>query len=149
MNADCFLDTNVLVYAVTSDPELADKRYRALALIESRDFALSAQVLQEFYVTVTRKLSVPLNAGEALDWIEQFEAFPCIQVDAGLVKIAAEISERYRTSYWDGAMLAAAQRAGVATVYSEDLNHGQEYGGAVVINPFSVETDPPAERIQE
>lgn len=148
MNADCFLDTNVLVYAVTSDPELADKRYRALALIESRDFAVSAQVLQEFYVTVTRKLSLPLRPDEALDWIEQLEAFPCVEIDAPLVKIAAELSERYRTSYRDGAILAAATKSGVDTVYSEDLNHGQRYGDVMVVNPFA-ESDSPPGRIQE
>ncbi|MDZ7840128.1 MAG: PIN domain-containing protein [Gammaproteobacteria bacterium] len=148
MNADCFLDTNVLVYAVASDPEVADKRYRALALIESRDFALSAQVLQEFYVTVTRKLSVPLGPDEALAWIEQLETFPCVEIDAALVKIAAEVSERYRTSYWDGAILAAAAKCGVETVYSEDLNHGQRYGEVMVINPFA-EPDAAPGLIQE
>lgn len=148
MNADCFLDTNVLVYAVASDAELADKRYRALALIESRDFAVSAQVLQEFYVTVTRKLTVPLEPDEALSWVEQLEAFPCVEIDAGLVKIAAEISERYRTSYWDGAILAAAQRAGVDTVYSEDLNDRQRYGEVTVVNPFATQDSAP-DRIQQ
>lgn len=148
MNADCFLDTNVLVYAVASDAELAEKRYRALSLIESRDFAVSAQVLQEFYVTVTRKLPLPLAPDEALAWIEQFEAFPCIDIDAGLVKIAAEISERYRTSYWDGAILAAAQRAGVDTVYSEDLNDGQRYDDVTVVNPFATPVSP-LDNIQE
>lgn len=136
MNVDCFLDTNVLVYAAANDPETADKRYRALALIESRDFALSAQVLQEFYVTVTRKLEVGLSAAQALEWIEQFEAFPCMPVDAGLVKVAAELAERFRISYWDAAIIAAAERAGAATLYSEDLNDGQRYGGVTVVNPF-------------
>jgi predicted nucleic acid-binding protein len=143
MNADCFLDTNILVYAAASDSELADKRYRALALIESRDFAVSAQVLQEFYVTVTRKLPVPLGPDEALAWIEQFEAFPCVEIDAGLVKVAAEISERFRISYWDGAILAAAQKAGLETVYSEDLSDGQRYGEITVVNPFAGKETPP------
>lgn len=149
MSADCFLDTNVLVYAATSDPETAAKRYRALALIESRDFALSAQVLQEFYVTVTRKLSVPLGPERALAWIEEFETFPCVEIDAALVKIGAEIAERYRISYWDGAILAAARRAGVETVYSEDLNDGQCYGGLTVVNPFASPADSAPDSVQQ
>jgi predicted nucleic acid-binding protein len=136
MNVDCFLDTNVLVYAAANDPETSDKRYRAQALIESRDFALSAQVLQEFYVTVTRKLEVGLSPAEALEWIEQFEAFPCMSVDAGLVKVAAELAERFRVSCWDAAIIAAAERAGAETLYSEDLNDGQRYGNVTVVNPF-------------
>jgi len=136
MSVDSFLDTNVLVYAVASDPAEARKRECALALIEIEDFAVSAQVLQEFYVTVTRKLQTPLSSVQAMEWLEQWEAFPCMSIDVGLVKIAAEISERYRISYWDGAVIAAAELAGAATVYSEDLNNGQRYGNVTVANPF-------------
>lgn len=136
MNVDSFLDTNVLVYAVAADPAAAHKREGALALIEREDFAVSAQVLQEFYVTVTRKLEAPLSSDRAMEWVEQWEAFPCIAIDAALVKIAAERSERYRISYWDGAVIAAAESAGATIVYSEDLNDGQRYGDVTVINPF-------------
>ena len=138
MNVDSFIDTNVLVYAATRDPESRGKRERALRLIEEQNFALSAQVLQEFYVTVTRKIGTPLPPQQALAWIEQFEAFPCVAVEASLVKVAVEISVRHETSYWDGAILAAAQSAGASTLYSEDLNHGQYFGGVRVINPFAV-----------
>ena len=137
MNVESFLDTNILVYAAASDPSEVDKRMTALALIEREAFALSAQVLQEFYVTVTRKLERPLDPDQAMEWIEQFEAFPCMPVDAALVKIAVEISERYRISYWDGAVIAAALRSGAHTLYSEDLNEGQRYDGVRVVNPFS------------
>ena len=66
MNVDSFIDTNVLVYAATRDPESRGKRERALRLIEEQNFALSAQVLQEFYVTVTRKIGTPLPPQQAL-----------------------------------------------------------------------------------
>ena len=138
MSVDSFLDTNVLVYAVASDPVETHKRASALALIEREAFALSAQVLQEFYVTVTRKLETPLSSPQAMEWIEQWEAFPCMPIDAALVKIAAEISERYRISYWDGAVIAAAELAGAAIVYSEDLNDGQRYSNVAVTNPFRI-----------
>lgn len=136
MSVDSFLDTNVLVYAAARDRSAATKRHRAIELIETEDFALSAQVLQEFYVTVTRKFEVPLSSQEALEWIEQFEVFPCVSVDRPLVKIAAEFSVRYQISYWDGAIIAAAEQAGATTLYSEDLNDGQVYGAVGVANPF-------------
>ena len=136
MSVDCFLDTNVLVYAAAGRGAEEAKRKRALELIENEDFGLSAQVLQEFYVTVTRKIDRGLSAERALEWMEQLEAFPCLAIDNALVKIAAEISERYQISYWDGAIIAAAEALGAETLYSEDLNHGQQYGSVRVCNPF-------------
>jgi predicted nucleic acid-binding protein len=136
MNAECFLDTNVLVYAATSSAEDVAKRRRALELIEVEDFGLSAQVLQEFYVTMTRKVAVPLKPASALEWIEDLEEFPCAAVDASLVKIAAELSGRHRISYWDASIIAAADVLGAKTVYSEDLGDGQLYGRVRVLNPF-------------
>jgi predicted nucleic acid-binding protein len=137
MTASVFFDTNVLVYAAVGTGKDQRKQKRALELIESQDFATSAQVLQEFVVTVTRKASRPLSATEALDWIEQFTAFPCLSTDHQLVRIAIERSERYRISYWDAAIIAAAEALGTHTVYSEDLNDGQKYGGVRVVNPFA------------
>jgi predicted nucleic acid-binding protein len=139
MSVEAFLDTNVLAYAAAGgdeDEEKIAKRRRAVRLLEEEDFGLSAQVLQEFFVSVTRKIEVPLSASDALEWIEQLEAFPCLPVDRSLVKIAVEVSERYQISYWDGAILAAAQSLGARTLYTEDLNDGQRYGSVQVRNPF-------------
>jgi predicted nucleic acid-binding protein len=137
MNADSFLDTNILVYAATCDDSEKAKRNRALELIDTMNFALSAQVLQEFYVTVTRKMEIPLSPKQALQWLEQLEAFPCISVDSNLVKTGVEISIRYQISYWDDAIIAAAEIAGAINLYSEDLGHGLRYGAVTVINPFA------------
>ena len=136
MIVDWFLDTNILVYAAAGRGREETKRQVALKLIEETEFGLSAQVLQEFFVTVTRKIGTPLSAMEALEWIEQLEIFPCIAVDRSLVKIAVEVSERYRISYWDGAIVAAAKALGANTLYSEDLSHGQVYGTVTLRNPF-------------
>jgi predicted nucleic acid-binding protein len=136
MSVDCFLDTNVIVYAAAGRGIENAKRERALDLIETSEFGLSAQVLQEFYVVVVHRIEVPLAPIEALAWTEQLEAFPCLPVDPGLVKIAAEISQRYRISYWDGAILAAAESLGAPILYTEDLSHGQRYGPVQVLNPF-------------
>jgi predicted nucleic acid-binding protein len=136
MTVDSFLDTNILVYAAAGLGAEMPKRRRALELIENENFGLSAQVLQEFYVTVVRKIQVPLTPEAAMEWIEQLEAFPCLPVDSGFVKIAIETSVRYRLAYWDGAIIAAAEILGANTLYSEDLNHGQQYGTVRVCNPF-------------
>jgi len=141
MSVDCFLDTNVVVYAATGRGSENAKRERALELIETCDFGLSAQVLQEFYVTVVHKIAVPLAPAEALEWIEQLEIFPCVQIDSRLVKVAAELSSRHRISYWDGAILAAAESLGAPVLYSEDFGHRRRYGSVQVLNPFA----PPGE----
>jgi len=137
MTVDSFLDTNIFVYAAAGRGSEESKRKRALALIEKENFGLSAQVLQEFYVTVVRKVRVPLAPVKALEWIEHLEAFPCLPVDSGFVKIAAETSERYHLSYWDGAIIAAAQLMGAEVLYTEDLNDGQQYGSVCIRNPFA------------
>jgi predicted nucleic acid-binding protein len=137
MNAKVFFDTNVLVYAAVGTGKDESKRKRALDLIQSEDFGTSAQVLQEVFVTVVRKALRPLSAAQALEWIEQWAAFPCQPIDRELVQIAVGISERFTISYWDAAILDAAEALGSRIVYSEDLNDGQQYGEVRVINPFS------------
>jgi predicted nucleic acid-binding protein len=137
MNVEAFFDTNILVYAAVGSGKDEPKRKRAVELIESTDFGTSAQVLQEFFETVVRKASRPLSAVQALEWIEQWTAFPCQTIDHKLVRIAIEQSERFEISYWDAAILVAAEALGTDTVYSEDLSHRQQYGRVRVLNPFS------------
>lgn len=137
MNARVFFDTNILVYAAVGTGKDEPKRKRALELIDAQDFATSAQVLQEFFVTVVKKAVRPLSAAQAIEWIEEWIAFPCQVIDHQLVRIAIEVAERYAISYWDAAIIAAAEAQGAHTVYSEDLNDGQRYGGVQVVNPFS------------
>lgn len=136
MSVDAFLDTNILVYAALGTGRDDAKRRRALELIDTTDFGTSAQVIQEFYVTVIRKAARPLSPEKALEWIEQWILFPCQPIDDRIVRIAIEASERYRISYWDAAILASAEALGATTVYSEDLNSGQRYGSVRVLNPF-------------
>ncbi len=131
------LDTNVVVYAASNLPEDAAKRARAVSLIETETLGLSAQVLQEFYVTTTRKIRRPISHQAALDWIETLTSFPCVPLDAGLVAEAADRSQTHRISYWDAAIIVAAERLGARTLYSEDLGDGQTYGSVRVVNPFT------------
>ena len=102
MSVDCFLDTNVLVYAISSTDEEAAKKTRALDLIQNEDFGLSAQVLQEFYVTVTRKIRKPLTPEQAMGLMDEYSVFPAVATDYALIVSAVEISLRYGIAYWDG-----------------------------------------------
>ncbi len=136
MRAKCFLDTNVLVYAVSAAPSDAAKKEMALELIERADFGLSAQVLQEFYVTVIRKIAKPLTPDSAVALLEQFKVFPTVQVDYPLIVSGIEVSLAYGISYWDGTIVAAAGALGAPVLMTEDLNDGQSYGAVRVVNPF-------------
>ena len=136
IHAEYMIDTNVLVYAVDNTPENSAKKTIAVNLLGSVDFGLSAQVLQEFYVTVTKKIQKPLTTSQALAFLERFEMFPLIPSNYGLVLQGVRNSIKYQTSYWDGAILASAEQLNAHTLYSEDLSHGQIYGNVQVINPF-------------
>jgi predicted nucleic acid-binding protein len=136
MRTACFLDTNILVYAALGRGPEETKRAAAAELMGTTEFGVSTQVLQEFYTAVTRKPDRRLSPARALEWIDDLEQQPCAIVDKPLIKTAIELSWRYRISYWDGAILAAAERLGAEIVYTEDLNHGQTYGPVRVVNPF-------------
>ena len=135
--ADCFLDTNVLLYAVSTDPAESDKTQIARELIQSKDWAWSAQVAAEFIrASTSPRQRKPLTRADARRWIETWLAFPMATVDDALVLEAVQIAERFQVSHFHSQILAAAKRMNCATVFSEDMNHGQDYGGVRVINPF-------------
>ncbi len=136
MIAECFFDTNILVYAAIGHATESVKYHRAVELIESKNFGTSAQVLQEFYVNVVKKSDRPLSLAKAAEWVSVISRKPCQEVDSAIVMRGIENSQRYQISYWDGAIIAAANRLGTKTLYTEDLNHGQTYGSVQAINPF-------------
>ena len=132
-----FVDTNVLLYAVSTNDEETVKARIARDLLQSRDLALSVQVLQEFYVQATRASREDrLSHEQAATLIESFRRFPIQETSVLLVQRALAGKERFQISYWDAAILEAAKLMGCKTVLSEDLNDGQDYGGVVVENPF-------------
>jgi predicted nucleic acid-binding protein len=137
MRVECFFDTNVLVYAASSSRADAAKRTRALKLIQESDFGVSAQVLQEFYVTVTRKFQKPLAPEAAIALMEAYRVFPTVPTDYPLIVSAVELSLTHGISYWDGAIVAAAEVLQADTLYTEDLNDGQLYGTVRAVNPFA------------
>jgi predicted nucleic acid-binding protein len=136
MTVECFLDTNILVYAVSSAEAEVAKSRKALEIVQRSDFGLSAQVLQEFYVTVTRKIRKPLSPELAVALMSEYRVFPTVPTDYPLIVAAVELSIRYGISYWDGAIVAAAEALEAPTLYTEDLAHGQRYGNVRVLNPF-------------
>lgn len=136
MSVECFLDTNVLLYAATAQPSEKLKQDAAYRLIEADNFGVSTQVMQEFYVNATTKVRIKMNPAVAVAWLAEIEHRPCIAIDAEIVKHAIEVSLRYKISYWDAALIAAAEALGAATLYTEDLNDGQLYGSVRAVNPF-------------
>src|SRR3712207_2386615 len=117
MIAEVVLDTNVLVYAVSGAADDTQKQAVSFDLLQTAKVGLSGQILQEFLVTATKKIRQPLSVDDALDWIETFEEFPCVPVDSALVRKGAEVALRYQLSYWDGAIIAAAERLGASILY--------------------------------
>ena len=87
MSVEFFLDSNVLIYAISVDAKVAGKRKRAMEIIAAGRFGLSAQVLQEFFVVVTRKIAVPMPPAKARDWLQQLDGFPCLALDRNVVKL--------------------------------------------------------------
>ena len=144
MRAEYFLDTNILLYAMLSDPDEAAKRVVARGIMAKDNWGVSVQVLQEFYVNAVRSKgqkskptpTAAMTFEQAGLAVRQFLAYPVVANSAALMLLALELHHTHQTSYWDAAILAAAHELGAKTAYSEDLNHGQRYGEVTVINPF-------------
>jgi len=136
MPVEAFIDTNIFVYSVSSHPSEREKRDKAHALFGSVDFGTSAQVLGEFYVTVTRKIAEPLSESQALQFIARLIRLPIVAIDPYLVLEAIALKQEHHLSYWDGAIIAAAHQLGVRTIYSEDFTHDHLYSSIRVIDPF-------------
>jgi predicted nucleic acid-binding protein len=132
-----FLDANILIYAQDQDSPDKQRRSREViaALADSGAGVISTQVLQEYYVTVTRKLGVaPLAAKSVL---QTFKIFEMVQASPDLIDDAIDCSVLNTVSFWDALIIAAAASSGCAIVYSEDLNPGQTIQGVRIENPLS------------
>jgi predicted nucleic acid-binding protein len=137
MNAEAFIDTNVLLYTIDEDPAAAAKRQRAQELLLSGPWGWSVQVAAEFFVNATSpKRPFRLTDSAAAALVEAWFALPTIELTPDLFRAAVELRQRYQISYSDAAIIAAAKEMGCTTVYSEDLNPGQTYDGVTVVNPF-------------
>jgi len=134
-----FVDTNVLIYAY--DRDAGDKHEIAKALLgrlwNDRNGSLSTQVLQEFYVTATRKLADPLSREVAREAVRAYARWQVQRV--GVVEIieASQLEEQHHLSFWDALIVVSAQRAGARRLCTEDLQAGRDFNGLVVENPFA------------
>jgi predicted nucleic acid-binding protein len=138
MTETVFVDSNILVYSRdSSEPE---KQKQAMAwmseLWATRKGRLSFQVLQEFYVTVTLKLKPGLDHAAARQDVRSLMSWRPIVTDSGVVEGAWVIQDRYRISWWDALIVAAAEVADCRFLLSEDLDEGQHMGNLLVVNPF-------------
>lgn len=137
MTAEVFLDSTVLLYACSNAPADAEKQAKAERLILDTDFALSAQVLQEFVANALRKKVLGISEGGIDATMEICGQVPVLPVTRELVMAAIILRRRFQLSQWDATILAAARELGCHTLYTEDLNSDQDYDGVRVINPFS------------
>jgi predicted nucleic acid-binding protein len=132
-----FVDTNILLYSISPDPAESRKRATALALLSSDDIALSVQVLQEFYTQATRTSRTGrLFHAEAAALVLTWRRFRIADLTVPIVERAMVASQRWQISYWDAAIVEAARAAECDTVLSEDLQHGQNFEGIRILNPF-------------
>jgi predicted nucleic acid-binding protein len=132
----CFLDTNVLLYAALGRVDEPQKFQISRNLIATWEFGVSTQVLGEFFVNSQRRSRRPLTAAEATEFVMRLSERPCATVDLIVVHVAMAYAYRYQISYWDAAIVAAAEQLESPVLYTEDLNHGQRYGSVRVVNPF-------------
>jgi predicted nucleic acid-binding protein len=132
-----FVDTNVLLYAISRDPAEQDKAKLANDILAAHDLALSVQVLQEFYVQATRETRQDaISHQQAVRLIESFRRFPVQDVTSGILMAALTCRQRFQLSYWDAAIIEASRALGCEVILSEDLSDGQDYDGVRVTNPF-------------
>lgn len=138
MTGKQFVDTNILVYAHDAGAKNRHETARELIgeLWESNLGVISTQVMQELYVNIVKKTARPLKPKQAQRIISDYLRWDVVVNTGESIVQAFDIESRYRISFWDALVVQAANSAGAEILYSEDLNHGQNYDGVQVINPF-------------
>jgi predicted nucleic acid-binding protein len=138
MNDKTFVDTNVLIYAHDIDAgakhEIAKRIMRELW--SERAGLLSTQVLQEFYVNVTRKIASPLSKVSARAVVNSYASW-CIENNLVDISTVFRIEDESQTGFWDALIIASAAKGGAMRLVSEDLNSGQTVMGVLIHNPFA------------
>jgi predicted nucleic acid-binding protein len=138
MSDGVFVDTNILIYAHDADAGIKRERaaHQLRGLWAAGTGCLSVQVLQEFYVNVTRKLSTPIALATARQIVSAYGAWVRSPTTAQTVVRATDLAESSQLSFWDAMILAAAEECDAAVLWSEDLNTGQTIAGIKVLNPL-------------
>lgn len=136
-----FFDTNILVYLFDGDAPARRDRAREVFSreVEAGRFVTSTQVLQEFYVAVTRKLAVPLPSDEAEEAVAALAELPVTPIDPRLILHGIRRGREMQVSFWDALIIEASLAAGAGRLMTEDLQHGREVAGLRIENPFNLE----------
>ena len=133
-----FVDTNILIYA--HDTQAGIKHEKAKALIQnfwdSQKGCLSIQVLQEFYINITRHVAKPLNSEQAAEIVSNLSIWKVHSPTTVDVQAAIRLHQKYQISFWDAMIIQSASQLRSDQIWSEDLNHDQTYDGVRVVNPF-------------
>ncbi|MBI5752131.1 MAG: PIN domain-containing protein [Hydrogenophilales bacterium] len=134
-----FVDTNILLYA--HDRDAGSKHDRAKQLLidlwNEGNGCLSSQVLQEFFVNVTKKIPQPLSTSIAREILRTYLPWVRVATDGEMAIRASEIADAWQTSFWDGMIIAAAERSGATELLSEDLQSGQRIAGIFITDPLT------------
>jgi predicted nucleic acid-binding protein len=138
MSGRNFLDTNILVYAY----DVTDRQKQAVAQdlvmkAVAGELVISTQVLAEFASTLLHKIAVKVSNDEVIAALDALSPIALVKPDHEIVRRAVEAQATYGLHFYDGMIVAAAERAGCEKIWSEDLNTGQEYFGVIVANPFA------------
>jgi predicted nucleic acid-binding protein len=137
MTAKRFVDTNILLYAISKAPDERNKAQAALEILQSDDLCLSVQVLEEFYVQATRESKADrLSHEQAASLVEAYLRFPVQEKTVSLLQAALVAKKRFVLSYWDASVIEAARALSCRTLLTEDMNDGQDYDGVIIENPF-------------
>ena len=133
-----FVDTNVLLYSISTTESEAEKGRRANAILAAGDIGLAVQGRQEFYVQATRlSREDAITHEQAVGLIEAWCRFPVQEATVGVMTAALATRRRFGLSYWDAAVIEAGRALGCAVVLSEDLSPETDYDGVRVENPFA------------
>ena len=137
MSGKTFIDTNVLIYA--HDVDATEKHRIAKTVLQTlwteRTGVLSTQVLQEFYVNVTRKIQSPLSKNLARLVVSSYVIW-CVDTTPAEISMAFRVEDESRIGFWDALIVSSAAKSGANRILSEDLNAGQRIAGILVVNPF-------------
>ena len=140
-----FVDTNILVYAHDIDAGKKHETARRIVrkLWEGQNAAISLQILQEFFITLTKKLKKPVSLKQAKDFLEMYSAWDVIHFQSIDLLEAVDLQIKYQLSFWDSLVIRAAHMADTPFILTEDLQHGQKIGQLRIHNPFLEEGDFP------
>ena len=131
-----FIDTNILIYAADESFPVPRKTTIARQVLRRRNLVISGQVLNEFTVNARNPYKLGLSPVQMAEWTERLMLFQTLPLLVDTYLSALVIHERFQLSHWDSLIVASALEGGCDTIYSEDLNHGQDYDGTRVLNPF-------------